>query len=170
MSEGSAWRGSLGVMTDDEKEEFLRQGINMYLSCLKPDGNPYITVCWHEWRDGTFWVVPRQRSRWAEYLSERPEVAFVVEKPAVGRVSGEGTAELVERPNVGGGWVAVAIRMSERYLGEDGPRYLEPTMTQPRWLFRIRPSVLRTWHGVGWPKRYWVEGTGGPSYEEAHSR
>jgi hypothetical protein len=79
----------------------------------------------------------------------------------------EGRAELVEEPNIGGRWVEIATRMSYRYLGENGPKYLEPTLQQPRWLFKITPLETRSWQGVGWAPHYWVEGTGGPSYEEA---
>jgi len=68
-------------MTPDEVESLLELGVNMYLACLTPDGSPYITVCWHEWRDGYFWVIPRQHSRWAEYLASDPRVSFVVEQP-----------------------------------------------------------------------------------------
>ena len=59
--------------------------------------------------------------------------------------------------------------LSYRYLGENGPTYLESTMKQPRWLFRIKPDRFETWQGVGWARRYWVEETGGPTYEEAHA-
>jgi hypothetical protein len=157
-------------MTAEEVEDFLGGNINMYLACIAPDGGPYITVCWHEWRDGYFWVIPRQRSRWAEYLAENPSVSFVVEQPkTLGKVLGRGEAELIERPNVGGQWVPIATRMSYRYLGENGPKYLEPTLKQPRWLYRIKPASLQTWQGVGWARRYWVEETGGASYEEAHA-
>ena len=75
-----SWRGKVRGMTSDEVEDFLKQGINMYLACLDQDGDPYITVCWHEWRDGHFWVIPRQRSRWAEYLVADPRVSFVIEQ------------------------------------------------------------------------------------------
>ena len=85
------------------------------------------------------------------------------------QVLGKGKAELVERPNVGGEWVPIATRMSYRYLGENGPTYLTSTMKQPRWLFKIKPIRFETWQGVGWAPRYWVEGTDGPSYEEAHA-
>jgi hypothetical protein len=156
-------------MTETQRDEFLSLGINMYLACLEPGGRPYVAVCWHEWHDGCFWVVPRQRSLWAEYLARSPAVSFVIENPqSLGKVIGEGEAELVERPNVAGKWVRIAERMSLRYLGENGPRYLRPTLNQPRWLFRIRPTKMRTWQGIGWARHYWVEGTGGPSYEEAH--
>lgn len=165
-----AWRGRVGGMTPEQVDAFLAEGRNMYLACLKPDGWPYVTICWHEWRDGSFWVVPRQRSRWAEYLKADPRVSVVIEeKETLRKVLAQGRAEVVEEPSLGGQWVEVATRMTYRYLGSNGPAYLEPTLHQPRWLFRIHPESMKTWQGVGWARHYWVEGTGGPSYEQAHS-
>ena len=87
--EDPTWRGKVRGMTPDEVEEFLGLGVNMYLACLTTDGDPYVTVCWHEWRDGYFWIVPRQHSRWAEYLASDPRVSFVVEQPKnLGKVLG----------------------------------------------------------------------------------
>ena len=167
---GETWRGKVRGMTAEEVDEFLALGINMYLACLMPDGSPYVTVCWHEWQDGYFWVIPRERSRWAEYLANDPRVSVVVEQSnTLAKVRCRGHAELVERPNIGGQWVPIATRMSYRYLGENGPKYLEPTLRQPRWLFRIEPEAFETWQGVGWARRYWVEDTGGATYEEAHA-
>jgi hypothetical protein len=166
----NAWRGKVGGMSDDEREAFLARGKTMRFACLKPDGSPYITVCWHDWHDGYFWLVPRQRSRWAELLEVDGRLSFVIDdEETMEKVIGEGVAELVEKPNVGGAWVEVATRMALRYLGEDGPTYLTPTLNQPRWLFRFRPTDVRTWQGVGWSKRYWADGTGGPTYDEAHA-
>jgi nitroimidazol reductase NimA-like FMN-containing flavoprotein (pyridoxamine 5'-phosphate oxidase superfamily) len=164
-----AWRGKVRGMMPEEIDEFLEEGMSMMLACVKPDGSPYITICWHEWRGGSFWVIPRQRSRWAEYLKADSRVSLVIEKPATLQkvLVPEGRAELVEEPNIGGQWVEIATRMTYRYLGENGPKYLEPTLQQPRWLFRIEPGKLRSWQGVGWAPHYWVEDTGGPSYEEA---
>ena len=155
-----------GGMTPEEIDTFLGKGINVYLACLQPDGSPYAVVSWHEWREGCLWLVPRERSRWAEYLKNDPRVSFVVEE-ANRKVWGEGLAEVVEEPNVGGRWVDVATRMAVRYLGENGPTYLVPTLDQPRWLFRIKPGQIQTWHGVAWARRYWVEERAGPGYEEA---
>lgn len=164
------WRGEIRGLTPEERDAFLGRGLLMRLACLKPGGDPSIAVCWHEWRDGSFWVVPRQRSKWGECLAGDPRVSFVVDDATtLEKVIGEGRAELVERPNVGGQWVEVANRMSYRYLGENGPTYLTSTLQQPRWLFRIRPSKLETWAGVGWARRYWVEDTDGPGYDEAHA-
>ena len=44
----------------------------------------------------------------------------------------------------------------------------EASINQPRWLFRVEPTVLKTWEGTGWAKRYWVENDKTLSYEEAH--
>jgi Pyridoxamine 5'-phosphate oxidase len=165
-----SWRGKVGAMSEDELEAFLREGRLARIACLQPDGSPYIAVCWHEWRDGYFWLVPRQRTHWAELLERDGRLSFVVDdEKSLQKVIGHGVAEVVERPNVGGRWVEIANRMAVRYLGPDGPRYLVPTLEQPRWLFRFKPSNVKTWQGVGWARRYWVEGTGGPTYEEAHS-
>jgi hypothetical protein len=41
-------------------------------------------------------------------------------------------------------------------------------MQQPRWLIRLVPDEVKTWKGVGWAKRYWVDSSGGPSFEKAH--
>ncbi|TML70590.1 MAG: hypothetical protein E6G14_04735 [Actinobacteria bacterium] len=163
------WRGKVRGMTEGEIDAFLEEPVNATLACLKPDGSPYVAICWQEWRDGAFWVIPRQRSRWAEYLKADPRVSLVIEKPSTMQKVHvpDGRAELVEEPNVGGKWTEIATRMSYRYLGENGPKYLEPTLNQPRWLFKIAPRTVKSWQGVGWARRYWVEGTGGPSYEEA---
>ena len=163
------WRGKVGAMSTDEVEAFLAKGVVMRLACLDDDGDPYCVPCWFEWRDGCFWVVPRQRSKWAGYLKRDGRCAFTIDVPeTLEKVIGAGTAEVIEEANLGGEWVAVANRMAVRYLGERGPEYLVPTLHQPRWLLKITPTKMQTWQGVGWARSYWVEGTGGPSYDEAH--
>lgn len=163
------WRGKVGGMSEEEVDAFLARGVVMRLACLDEDGDPYCVPCWHEWRDGAFWVVPRQRSKWARYLARDGRCAFTVDVPdTLEKVIGKGVAEVVEEPNIGGRWVEVANRMAVRYLGPNGPSYLVPTLNQPRWLFKITVTKLQTWQGVGWARSYWVDETGGPSYEEAH--
>lgn len=156
-------------MSPEEIDEFLDRGLCIYLACLDENGHPHVAVAWQEWRDGVFWLVARKRARWAEHLAHDRHVSFVVELSRTHeKVWGKGIAEVVEQPNIGGAWVEVAERMSVRYLGEDGSKYLVPTIQQPRWLIRITPTEIQTWQGAGWAPRYWVGDTGGPSYEEAH--
>ena len=163
------WRGRVGGMSEEEMEAFLAGGSVMRLACLDDGGDPYCVPCWHEWRDGYFWVVPRQRSKWARYLQRDGRCAFTVDVPeTLEKVIGKGVAEVVEEPNLGGQWVEVANRMAVRYLGPNGPSYLVPTLNQPRWLLKIKPTRIQTWQGVGWARSYWVQETGGPTYEEAH--
>lgn len=169
MPETQPWRGKVGPMSVDEMDGFLARGMVMRLACLDDNGHPYVIPVWHEWRDGKFWVIPRARSAWAEHLRRDGRVGFVVDDvTTLEKVIGKGRAELVEEPNVGGRWVEIAERMSARYLGPTGREYLEPTLGQPRWLFAITPTELRTWQGVAWARHYWIDHAEGPSYDEAH--
>jgi nitroimidazol reductase NimA-like FMN-containing flavoprotein (pyridoxamine 5'-phosphate oxidase superfamily) len=154
MSDES-WRGKVGRLDDQEITEFLELPLIARLACLDDDGWPYVVPCWHEWDGASFWVVPRQRSAWARYLEREPRCAITVDEDGRQRkVVAQCRAHLVEPPNLGGAWVSVAERMSLRYLGENGPRYLEPTMDKPRWLFRLEPTKVQTWQGQDWAGRY----------------
>ncbi len=135
---------------------------------------------WYQWDGESIWFVGRQKAVWCEYIKNDGRVSVVIDAPhsdpdesgkgmEIPKVHMEGTAEIVEEPNVGGKWVGVAEEMSYRYLGPNGPTYLTGTINQPRWLIRLTPSHMKTWQGVGWARKYWVEGTGGATYEEAHS-
>ena len=70
---------------------------------------------------------------------------------------------------MGGEWVGVAEQMATRYLGPNGPDYIVPTLHQPRWLIKVVPDTVKTWEGVGWSKKYWVESEDGPSYQQVHA-
>ena len=77
--------------------------------------------------------MPRERSSWARHLQRDPRCALTVDEAGRQRkVIAQCRAELVEEPNVGGRWVGIAERMSTRYLGVNGPKYLEPTLDKPR--------------------------------------
>jgi nitroimidazol reductase NimA-like FMN-containing flavoprotein (pyridoxamine 5'-phosphate oxidase superfamily) len=154
MSDES-WRGKVGRLDLEEIEEFLALPLIARLACLDGDGWPYVVPCWHEWDDGSFWVVPREKSAWARFLAREPRCAITVDEDGRQRkVVAQCQAHLVEEPNLGGAWVPVAERMSLRYLGENGPKYLQPTMDKRRWLFRLEPVKLQTWQGQDWAGRY----------------
>lgn len=173
------FRGKLGGMTDEERDAFLAGAPLARLACLKPDGSPYVIPVWYQWDGESIWFVGRQRSAWCKYIQNDPRIAVVIdsehsppdesgESTEIPKVFMEGNAEIVEEPNIGGRWVQVAEEMSYRYLGPNGPEYLQGTIKQPRWLIRMTPSNIKTWQGVGWARKYWVEGTGGATFEEAH--
>jgi len=163
------YRGKVGGMSEAEMQVFLEKGVCARVACLDTDGNPYVTVVWHEWRDGAFWFVGRKHAGWCEFMANDDRVSIVVDVPdTLEKVWCKATAEVIEEPNVGGEWVSIAERMSVRYLGPDGPTYLTASLQQPRWLIKATPTELQTWQGVGWARRYWVKDTGGPGYDEAH--
>ncbi len=162
QEEQQEWRGQIGKMSREELDAFLAGDMLCHLACLKEDGAPYIVPCWFTWTGEFFWIIPRRRSIWARYLQERPAVALAISEPAqpYRKVNVEGKATIVEEPNVGGQWVAIAQGMSLRYLGVHGPEYLEPTLNQPRWLIRVDVDRLTTWQGVAWHPRYVVDTPG----------
>lgn len=174
------YRGAMGGLEDEELNAFLAGDALARVACLRPDGAPYVVPIWYQWDGANLWFVGRERSEWAKFMQADPRVSVVIDKEH-GRpdaVSGEiqqipkmiasGRVEIVEEPNVGGQWVDIASKMAVRYLGENGPSYIESTLQQPRWLIKLTPDEIKTWKGVGWAKRYWVDATGGPSFEEAH--
>ncbi len=176
----SSFRGDLGGLTAEEMEQFMAGNAVARLATLKPDGSPYVMPVWYQWDGEALYFVGRQRALWCEYIKADGRVSVVIDAPhsdpgesgqamEIPKVYMEGTATVEEEPNVGGRWVQVAEQMSYRYLGPNGPTYLVSTIQQPRWLIKLVPTTIKTWKGVGWARRYWVQESGGPSYEEAHS-
>ena len=149
------WRGKVGRLNPEEIAGFLAAPRIARLACIDDDGWPYVVPCWQEWDGGSFWVVPRGRAAWGRYLKQEPRCAITVDEDGTQRkVVAQCRAHLVEEPNVGGAWVPIAERMSLRYLGENGPKYLAPSMDKPRWLFRLEPVKMQTWQGQDWAGRY----------------
>ncbi len=137
-----------GPMSEAELEAFLAGGEVCRVTCLDDDGWPYAAPMWHEYSDGGFYLVGREESHWSHYMSRNPRVSLCIDTVAnPAKVLVQGSAEVIERPNIGGKWVAIARRMALRYLGPGGPKYLEPTMKDPRWLIFIRPRSIKTWRG-----------------------
>ena len=79
----------VGKMSKEEIDVFLDKGYTLRLACLKPDGSPFAVPCWHHWEsqevcengsscdciNGCFWVIPRAKSKWVEYLKMTLAVA-----------------------------------------------------------------------------------------------
>jgi nitroimidazol reductase NimA-like FMN-containing flavoprotein (pyridoxamine 5'-phosphate oxidase superfamily) len=150
-----SWRGKVGKLSQADMEEFLAEDNLCRLAVLDDTGWPYVAPVWYLYKDGGFYIVPRERSTWAVYMKNDPRVYLAIDEPGRQRkVMVKGEAQLREEPNIGGQWVEVANEMSYRYLGPNGPSYLEPTLTEPRWLFFVKPVTITTWQGVDWAKRY----------------
>lgn len=150
-----SWRGKIGRLDREEVESFLAEGSIARVACLDENGWPYVVPCWQEWDGSAFFLVARHRSRWARYLAANERAAITIDEAAGQRkVAAQCRATIVEEPNVGGAWVPIAQRMSVRYLGENGPSYLEPTLDKPRWLIRLEPFSMQTWQGVEWAAKY----------------
>jgi hypothetical protein len=139
------WRGRVGRLDEIEMSTFLAEAHLARLACLDD-----------EWDGSSFWVIPREKSAWAHYLANDSRCAISVdEAEGLRKVVARCTTHMVEEPNTGGQWVSIAERMSTRYLGENGPKYLEPTLDKPRWLVcRLDPVKVQTWQGVDWAARY----------------
>jgi nitroimidazol reductase NimA-like FMN-containing flavoprotein (pyridoxamine 5'-phosphate oxidase superfamily) len=149
-----AWRGTVGKMAGDEVAAFLEEPIFARLATLDDEGWPYVVPCWQEWRDGRFWVVARKKSAWAAHLNRDPRCALTVDEDGGQRkVVAQCRATLEEEPG-GRRWVPIGERMASRYLGENGPKYLVPTLDEPRWLFSLEPVVMKTWQGNDWHEKY----------------
>jgi len=174
------YRGAMGALERAERDTFLAGDALARLAVVRPDGWPYVVPVWYQWDGTSLWFVGRERAEWCRFIDNDPRIAVVIDKEhgkpdsasgamsQIPKIMTQGRAEIVERPNVGGKWVGIATQMAIRYLGENGPSYMESTLKQPRWLIKLTPDDLKTWKGVGWAKRYWVDTTGGPSFEEAH--
>lgn len=153
---GEEWRGKVGKLTQEELDKFLAAGNVARLACLDAQGWPYVVPTWYQYADGGFYIIPRARSAWAKYMADDPRVSLSIDSNAAPyiKVQMQGEAELLEEPNVGGRWVELANEMSLRYLGENGPKYLVPTLGEPRWLFFVKPKGISSWQGTDWAKRY----------------
>jgi Pyridoxamine 5'-phosphate oxidase len=149
------WRGKVGKLSDEDFNAFLASDVLCRLAVLDEDGWPYVVPVWFLYKDGGFYVVPRERSNWAEFMKLDPRVFLSIDEPgSLRKVLVKGKARLLEEPNVGGRWVEIGNEMSYRYLGDHGPDYLVPTLGEPRWLFFIEPVEFKTWQGVDWASKY----------------
>lgn len=142
-------------MSQAEVEGFLAGDPLCRLGCLDEEGWPYVVPVWYRSKDGGFYIIPRAGSAWARYIKREPRVFLCIDVwEGMRKVMVKGRAEVLEEPNVGGKWVAIATDMLRRYLGEHGPEYLEPALTEPRWLRFVRPDKTTTCQGVDWAVRY----------------
>ena len=144
-------------LTPEQVAELLAGPIIARLATVKPDGAPYVVPVWEYWEDGAMYIIPREKSRFMEYIKNEPRVAVSCADdvdPDHPRVLIEGTAEIVEGPvKMTGKMLEIAREMVVRYAGEPGLAYLESTIDNPRYLLRITPEQMTSWV-KGWHPRY----------------
>jgi PPOX class probable F420-dependent enzyme len=147
-----------GPLTDAEKRVFFQRPLIARLGTVDPDGAPYVVPVWFEWdeRDGSFWIVIREKARFMPGLLREPRVCLSIaaESPPYTRATVMGRAEIVGRPRESDEWKAIARRMSARYVADVDPGYFDRTVVHPRWLIRIAPTEMTTWRGGGWHRKY----------------
>lgn len=164
-TKNESWRGKVGKLSQAEVDQFLEEPHLARLACLDDKSWPYAIPCWYQWDGKSIWVVARAKSKWAQFLKNEPRCAVTVDESSFAdnqqedagvqrNFAAQCEAVIVEEPNVGGQWVEVARTMALRYYGENGPSYLEPTLSWKRWLIRLDPVEIWTWQGIAWPKHY----------------
>ena len=96
-AKSESWRGKVGGMTQDEMEEFLAGKVLCRLGVLDRDGWPYVVPVWYQYKDGGFYIIPRERSNWARYMENDKRVYLDIdEEGSLRKVLVKGEAELVE--------------------------------------------------------------------------
>lgn len=152
----------IGALTGRELAVFLDRPWNGRLATITPEGWPYIVPVWYEFERerGAFLVLGRERARWIGHIRQNSRVAFHVaddQHAQHTRVQVQADARILEgptAPTASPRLLEMTHRLSRRYLGPDGPRYAERTITRPRVLVRLEPVSWTTWTGQEWHPRY----------------
>ena len=77
----------------------MANSLRRHVACLDHDGWPYVVPVWFQYADGGFYIIPRERSVWAEYLKHDPRVALTIDEAGRQRkVFVKGEADLIEEP------------------------------------------------------------------------
>ena len=147
-----------GSMTSDEIATFLSGPIIARLATVQPGGAPYIAPVWQQWDGELMYVVGRAGSQFVEHVRHEPRVAVSCADdadPEHPRVLIEGRAEVVEGPApMTGRMLQIAEEMALRYMGPNGPSYMQRTADRPRCLIVITPDKIVSWAGGEWHPRY----------------
>jgi hypothetical protein len=153
---GEEWRGKVGKLSEEELDEFLAGGTVARLACLDPSGWPYVVPTWYQWADGGFYIIPRARSAWAKYMANDGRVSISIDSsdPPYVKIQSQGEAQVIEETKCRWPLGRDCERDVPALPGENGPKYLVPTLNEPRWLFFVKPKTLSSWQGTDWARRY----------------
>jgi|BEDMetMinimDraft_2_1075160.scaffolds.fasta_scaffold01427_3 nitroimidazol reductase NimA-like FMN-containing flavoprotein (pyridoxamine 5'-phosphate oxidase superfamily) len=151
-------------LTKKQLEELLNKPLPAKIATITPDGWPYVTSVWFAYKNNLIYVIGRMRSEWVSHILNNPRVHVLIDEytPPYARVHITATAKVIEGPVVDGKWVDIAKEMASKYFGKEvGPKYLQATLNQPRYLIEIPMEKVVTWVGSGrgdlteWHPRYY---------------
>jgi nitroimidazol reductase NimA-like FMN-containing flavoprotein (pyridoxamine 5'-phosphate oxidase superfamily) len=131
-------------MNKQQIDEFLREARVTRISTITDEGAPYVVPVIYEWDGKYMYIVARKRAAWVRHIQIDPKVCVLSDEEPIPqrKVMIEGVAEIV-----GGDWVEIGRRIVSRYLGPSvSEKYLQGTIDQPRWLIRVTPGKMTTWH------------------------
>jgi PPOX class probable F420-dependent enzyme len=152
-------------MQKQQIDGFLQQAKVCRIATVREDGAPHVVPVIYEWDGEHLFIIARKRAGWVDHLRREPRVSVLIdEEPLPQRkVLIDGIAEIV-----GTDWVEMGKRILGRYLGRKvTDKYLQGTIDQPRWLVKITPKKIITWHNppqlaegkAAWHPRYYEPGT-----------
>jgi len=145
-------------------EDLLNRPLPAKIATITPDGWPHVAPVWFAYKDNMIYLVGREKAEWVKNILANPRVHLLIDEynPPYARIHIISTAKVIEGPVVGGSWVEIAKEMASKYFGKDvGPKYLQATLDQPRYLIAIPMEKVITWVGSGkgdlteWHPRYY---------------
>lgn len=153
-------------MTADDLSPFLQQPHVGVLATLRRNGAPYTVPVWwlwepdpslppfvagrHEYPRGVVWLIGTTTRVWCKQLIADPRASLCIESgpPFTAHVEFDGECEALVPPAYDI-W-PMAQRLADKYVGLGDPArapaveaFVANMRTEPRLLFRLRPSVLR---------------------------
>jgi len=139
-------------LTKRAMEDFLSKGNIAKIATIDENGSPYINPVWYEWDRKSFYVIARAKSKFLSNVRKNSNIAICIDTPAAPytRVTVQGKATILSDFD----WIPMGKRMALRYLGENGPKYLDETLNRERTVIRIDPTSVQSWTGVEWHPRY----------------
>ncbi len=137
-------------MKQDTVEEFLEQPHIGVIASLRRDGMPYSVPVWWLYDEEYFWITGTSNRVWCKQLKNDNRCSLCIEAlaPVPGFIAVDGHAESLTLPNFDI-W-PMSRRLAEKYVGKKDPanaaavdKFFDNMRTEPRLLFRIKPSVWR---------------------------
>jgi PPOX class probable F420-dependent enzyme len=137
----------LQIWLRNRAEVRLRNAETYWVATVTPDAKPHSTPVWGVWHDGYFWFTTFTGTRKARNLSANPNVVVHLDG-GEDVVIVDGIAEQVDdlsnlRP--------VSDRYAQKYVDMRSGEPYRPDhdLAGGGLLFRVRPTVGRTWHDAG---------------------